>query len=199
MEMIRTVILDLGNVLVFHDNDLLTRNLASALGVSVERVSALGARITDDINRGRLDGEGIYRAFTGELASDLPFERFREVWSSHFTLHREVLPRVEALIGRVRLALLSNTNALHVDFLRPQLPLLERFDALLFSNELRMAKPDAEFYREALRRTGTQPAEALFFDDIPRYVEAAQAVGIHGYLFTTADAFQVDLARWRLT
>lgn len=202
-EKIRTVILDLGNVLVFHDNARLARNLAEASGVTVSDVDGWARRNTGGINRGRLDGPGIHRSFVRELGlsgaeKSLSLERFTALWSSHFTIHDAVLPIVDSLVGKVRLALLSNTNALHVEYLRPRLPLLRRFDLLLFSNEVGLAKPDAAFYAEALRGTGTPPGEALFFDDLREYVEAGASLGVHAYLFTTAELFRANLSEWGL-
>jgi HAD superfamily hydrolase (TIGR01509 family) len=202
---IRTVILDLGNVLVFHDNARLARNLAEAVGVSPVEVERWAVTHQDAINRGALDGEAIYRSFLRHLQKigvkdgALSMERFRFLWSSHFTPHDAVFPMVEALASQVKLALLSNTNALHVEYLRPRVPVLARFDALLFSNEQRCAKPDPAFFLKALERTGGTPDATLFFDDLSEYTQAAEALGIHAYLFTTAEHFRADLFRWGLT
>jgi len=38
------------------------------------------------------------------------------------------------------------------------------------------------------------PARAAFFDDVPGFVEAARALGIHGRLFTDAPRFRAQLA-----
>jgi putative hydrolase of the HAD superfamily len=118
---------------------------------------------------------------------------FAPLWSSHFTVHEAVLPRVESLVGRVKLVLLSNTNALHVAWLRPRLPLLQRFDAVLMSCEVGMVKPDPAFFQLALQRAGCAPGEAAFFDDLPEFVEAANALGIQGRLFTDAPTFDAQL------
>lgn len=197
---IRTVLLDLGNVLVFHDNARLARNMAEAVGRPVSDVEAWGQRSTDAINLGQLDGPGIHQSFLTELKvspDQLPLGRFAALFASHFTLHAEVLPLIETLRARIpRLALLSNTNALHVEFLRPRLPILERFDALLFSNEVGKVKPDPGFYLEALRRTGSRPDETLFFDDLSPYVDAARQLGIHGCVFTTAKQFENNLTEF---
>ena len=42
---------------------------------------------------------------------------------------------------------------------------LSRFDVLVWSYQLRMAKPDPAIYRYALEKLGDQPAETLFIDD----------------------------------
>jgi putative hydrolase of the HAD superfamily len=144
-------------------------------------------------NRGLLGAEAIRRDVCGSLGVDLPAEEFNALWSSHFTLHEAVLPRVEGLVGRVKLGLLSNTNVLHAAFLRPKLPVLERFDQVLLSCEVGAVKPEPGFYQEALRRLGCAPEEVAFFDDLPEFVQAANALGLRGHLFTTAEAFDAQL------
>jgi putative hydrolase of the HAD superfamily len=190
----RAIILDLGNVLVFHDNALLFLRLGQRAGLPPQEVAQrlTGAGWTA-ANRGLLDAEGIRRDVCGALGMDVPMEEFAPLWSSHFTVHTAVLPRVEALVGRVKLLLLSNTNALHVAYLRPQLPLLQRFDAVLMSCEVGHVKPEPAFYQLALERAGCAPHEAAFFDDLPEFVEAANALGIRGHVFTDAPTFDAQL------
>lgn len=191
----RALIFDLGNVLVFHDNGLLFHRLGARAGLPPQEVAQrlTGAGWTA-ANRGQLDAEGIRRDVCGALGVDLPLEEFAPLWSSHFTVHEAVLPYVEALEGRVKRVLLSNTNHLHVAYLRPRLPLLQRFDAVLMSCEVGLVKPEPAFFQLALERAGCAPHEAAFFDDLPEYVEAANALGIRGHLFTTAPAFAAQLA-----
>lgn len=190
----RAIILDLGNVLVFHDNALLFLRLGQRAGLPPQEVAQrlTGAGWTA-ANRGLLDAEGIRRDVCGALGVDLPMEEFAPLWSSHFTVHSAVLPSVESLVGRVKLLLLSNTNALHVAYLRPLLPLLQRFDAVLLSCEVGHVKPEPAFYQLALERAGCAPHEAAFFDDMSEFVEAANALGIRGHLFTDAPAFDAQL------
>jgi FMN phosphatase YigB (HAD superfamily) len=190
----RALIFDLGNVLVFHDNALLFARLGLRAGLAPHEVAQrlTGAGWTA-ANRGQLDAEGIRRDVCGALGVELPMEEFAPLWSSHFTVHEAVLPRVEALEGRVKRLLLSNTNALHVQYLRPKLPLLERFDAVLLSCEEGLVKPEPAFFQRALERAGCAPHEAAFFDDLPEFVEAANALGIRGHLFTDAPTFDAQL------
>jgi putative hydrolase of the HAD superfamily len=190
----RALIFDLGNVLVFHDNALLFARLGQRAGLEPQQVAQrlTGAGWTA-ANRGLLDAEGIRRDVCGALGMELPMEEFAPLWSSHFTVHEAVLPRVEGLEGRVKRLLLSNTNALHVAYLRPKLPLLKRFDAVLMSCEVGHVKPEPAFFQLALERAGCAPHEAAFFDDLPEFVEAANALGIRGHLFTDAPTFDAQL------
>jgi putative hydrolase of the HAD superfamily len=190
----RALIFDLGNVLVFHDNALLFARLGLRAGLGPQEVARrlTGAGWTA-ANRGQLDAEGIRRDVCGALGVELPMEEFAPLWSSHFTVHQAVLPRVEGLEGRVKRLLLSNTNALHAAYLRPKLPLLERFDAVLLSCEVGHVKPEPAFFQLALERAGCAPHEAAFFDDLPEFVEAANALGLRGHLFTDAPTFDAQL------
>lgn len=190
----RAVILDLGNVLVFHDNGLLFRRLGERAGLPpAEAERRLAGAGWTAANRGLLGAEGIRREVCGALGVELPAGEFNALWSSHFAVHEAVLPRVEGLVGRVKLVLLSNTNVLHAAFLRPRLPVLERFDHLVLSCEVGHVKPEPAIYQEALRHAGCEPHEAAFFDDLPEFVQAANALGLRGHLFTTAAAFDAQL------
>lgn len=193
--MLDAVILDLGNVLVFHDNALLFRELATGFGTTPE---AMRARLDDDLwercNTGKLPGDSLRVQMQKNLSHALTPARFDALWNCHFQLNRPMISRVEALVGTVKLALLSNTHDLHFEYLRPQLPVLARFDALVLSYEEGLMKPSPELYRRALQRLNVAPSRAAFFDDVPRYAEGASAVGIHGRVFTTVEQFDADLA-----
>jgi haloacid dehalogenase superfamily, subfamily IA, variant 3 with third motif having DD or ED len=194
---IEVVFLDLGNVLAFHDDDVLFRRLSEYGGAPPEAIRERLSALWAPLNRGTLAGDELRRAVSRASGATtvMDADTFFDVWTCYFRLHHEVLPMVEALLGRVKLVLISNTNDLQWRFLRPQLPLLERFSALVLSHELGLAKPDPEIFRSALRRVGS-PAEACaFFDDIPAFVDAARALGIQAEVFTTAANFRIQLAR----
>jgi FMN phosphatase YigB (HAD superfamily) len=192
---IDTVLLDLGNVLLFHDNALLYRRFAERAGLTAEEIERrLPQSLWLDMNVGRLDAAGILREVNGALGTSLSAGEFFELFNSHFTVHEAVLPLVERLLGRYRLGLLSNTNAVHAAWFLPRLPLLARFDAVLLSHEAGLAKPDPAFYRAALDRLGARAEHTLFFDDLRPYVEAARVQGLRAEVFTDAHTFARQLS-----
>jgi putative hydrolase of the HAD superfamily len=191
---IEAVFLDLGNVLVFHDDAHLLGRLAALGGATEAQVRQRLAALWDDCHRGRVHGEALIQAVSEAAGTPLDPASFDEIWNCHLRVHDEVLPAVEALIERARVLLLSNTNAAHLAWVRPRLPLLDRFHDLVLSYELGVAKPDPAIFHEALRRAGVAPQRAAFFDDVPAYVEAARSLGIHGRLFTDARRFRGQLA-----
>ncbi len=70
---------------------------------------------------------------------------------------------------------------------------LSRFDVLVWSYQVRVAKPDPAIYRHVLKELGTLPEEALFIDDKQANIEAARALGMKGLLFTTVAQLRADL------
>jgi FMN phosphatase YigB (HAD superfamily) len=199
MPAVDAVLLDLGNVLVFHDNDHLIARIAALGPRSPAEVRAALSAVWSSINDGRLAGGELRQAVAAAagvaIIDQRAFQRaFDEVWSCHFTVHEAVLPLVAALVGRVKLLLVSNTCAEHIDSLRPRLPLLERFDSLVLSYQVGVAKPDPAIFHEALRRAGTAAARTVFFDDVPAFAAAARQVGLRGEVFTDAPTFRAQLA-----
>jgi putative hydrolase of the HAD superfamily len=67
------------------------------------------------------------------------------------------------------------------------LPLTAHFGHLLFSCELRSAKPDPECYGTALARMGTRADEVIFVDDRRENLAAAAALGIRPVHFTNPE------------
>jgi putative hydrolase of the HAD superfamily len=70
---------------------------------------------------------------------------------------------------------------------------LSRFDVLVWSYQLRIAKPDPAIYRHLLKELGVRPDEALFIDDKRENIEAARALRMKGLIFTTIAQLRADL------
>lgn len=187
---IRALVLDLGNVLVFHDNALLFSRLGERAGLTPdEAAQRIGATAWEGANRGDLDAEGIWRSVCAALGTAIPLAEFTRIWSSHFTFNDSIFPVLERLADAMPLVLLSNTNWLHVAWLQPRIPVLRRFKELVYSCEVGMVKPEQRIYEEALRHTGMPAAEVAYFDDIPEYVDAARLSGMQGHVFTDTASF----------
>ena len=196
MNRIRAVVLDLGNVLVFHDDRVLFQRMSAWGGAKPEHIHMRMLELWDSINRGDLAGDELRRAICEAAGSKVPMEPepFFAMWNCHFRVHHEILPMVESLLGQVKVVLLSNVNEMHWRFVRPLIPMFERFDDLVVSYELRMAKPDPEIFRATLTRAGLRAEETAYFDDVLRYIEVASKLGIHARVFTDAPTFRAQLA-----
>lgn len=100
-----------------------------------------------------------------------------------------------ALVARVRelraagfpIALVTNNVAEFGDGWRALVPVDELFDVVIDSSAVGVRKPDRRIFELALDRLGgVAPEAALFLDDYPANVAAAQRLGMRG-LTVTAD------------
>lgn len=73
-------------------------------------------------------------------------------------------------------------------------PWSEDFEALVFSSDLGLMKPDPLVYRAADERLGRAPSEVVFFDDRLENVAAARAHGWRAHVWTGGDAAAAVLA-----
>lgn len=184
--MIKTVILDLGKVIVPFDFWRAYRGMEVISGVPAEEIRRRLAET--DLFRQFECGTISSLNFVGEVSATLnisiPYEEFVPIWTSIFlpeTLISE--PVIQALAGVVRLVLLSNTNEIHYDMLRRSYPLLRHFHAAVLSYELGVMKPDAAIYEHAVSIAGCKANECLFFDDMPENVAAAREWGLQAEVF----------------
>jgi putative hydrolase of the HAD superfamily len=192
--MIDALLLDLGNVLVFHDNEKLFDAMAKAFRSTREELRArLEGGLWDRVNRGQLPQDALRQELLARLGGAPSPDEWFALWNCHFTIHDEMVRVVERLVGQTKLVLVSNTHDQHMAWLRPRLPVLEQFDALVLSYEVGAVKPEPAIYRRALEAANVPPQRAAFFDDVQRYADAATALGLHGRLFTTVPRFLEDL------
>lgn len=190
------IILDLGNVLAFHDNTKLFAEMARAFDTTPDAMKArLDGGLWERVNRGQLPGDSLRAELVHRLGKDLSPAAWFDLWNCHFTLNEPMINMVSFLQGQVKLVVLSNTHDQHVTYLRTQLPILSAFDALVFSCEVGLIKPEKAIYEKALAAAGTSPWKTVFFDDVKAYATAATQVGMHGRVFTTVEQFTDDLAK----
>jgi putative hydrolase of the HAD superfamily len=84
------------------------------------------------------------------------------------------------------LALLSNAPDELADAIRG-LPIAAHFGQLIFSCQLKLAKPDPRCYDDALARLGASAGEVIFIDDRSENVAAAAALGLRSVQFTSPE------------
>lgn len=93
-----------------------------------------------------------------------------------------------------RLFFLSNMPEPYAQHLERSHAFLSWFEAGVFSARVGCRKPAAPIFELALARFGVASHEALFIDDHPANIAAAQALGLPALLFTTPEQLALDLA-----
>ena len=90
------------------------------------------------------------------------------------------LALLDELRGGYRLACLSNANELHTAGHRRHFE--DRLDALFFSNEIGLTKPDRAIFGHIARSLAVDPSRIAFFDDTEANVRAASEAGFAAHL-----------------
>jgi putative hydrolase of the HAD superfamily len=149
-------------------------------------------------DEGKLTGLEFWRKFLEEAALDLPTGAAEElnVWDARmWTTQNPAMLAWQLKLKQQGLltAILSNMGDNVLENMKREFDWLRRFDVLVWSFQLRMAKPDPAIYLHLLKELDTRPEETLFLDDRLVNVEAAQALNIVAIQFSTVDRLREDL------
>ncbi|MBC7236131.1 MAG: HAD family phosphatase [Chloroflexi bacterium] len=105
--------------------------------------------------------------------------------------------RVLALIDRIRerypVWMLSNATDALESLLKERFRVADRFERILTSARLGVAKPKVEVFQELLRQLALEPGEVVFVDDRAENVAAAASLGMHVIWFIHASELERQL------
>jgi 2-haloacid dehalogenase len=195
---LRTVVFDVGGVLIDADYRLLCRQLidgdaevefflAEVLGAEFHLQRDRGVPMADSAAEWALrhpDYESVIHEFC---------DRFPEMWRGPVPGAPELLAELKA--AGVATFGLTNWGRETWPLARERFPFLDSLDGVLVSSEVGVTKPDPEIFRTFCARFGVTPEESVFIDDVVQNVTAARSQGFHGIVFTDAAALRNDLIR----
>ena len=182
---IRAVFFDIGNVLLRFDVRKVVRALAAECGCSSWRIAAMVWKVADEVERGRMPAEEVFRRLQG-IGFRSGWPRFRRIWCDQFRLERAVAAMLTRIASERKVYLLSNTHALHYEWIVERYAFPRQVHGAVLSHEVRRRKPEPGIYRAALRLAGVRPAESVFIDDMKANVAAARALGMNAIRFRGA-------------
>jgi glucose-1-phosphatase len=196
---LRAVIFDIGRVIVKLD---LTRAMEGlSQGISLSPTELWSAIEKDprwhDWQEGRISPHDWHLHITKRLGSPLKFEEFREAWNR--TLDPVPLQSDDlfaALAKKHKLALLSNTDPIHVAHLESNFSFFQFFPrpARIYSYAVRASKPSPVIFQAALKAVKTPASQAVVIDDILEYVQVARSLGLHAIQYLNPSQLRADLS-----
>jgi glucose-1-phosphatase len=148
---------------------------------------------------GRISSREFYQRVTAHFGVALPYSRFCDLWCDLFDPMEGMAEVVGHLASSFPLLLLSNTNALHFDYIQERFKvILEPFRAFVLSYEVGNRKPEPAIYQSLIRQAGRPPEEILFLDDKLSFVEGALSQGLTAWQFRSPQELRQELVRHRL-
>ena len=191
MQQIKTIIFDLGGVIITLDQPQAIRRFQEiGLKDADQRLDAYTqGGIFGDLERGAIDAETFRVELSKLVGHGVSYDECRYAWLGYC---RELPQRNLEALRRLRsegyrLVLLSNTNpymmswAMSPDFDGQGHSLEDYMDACYCSYKLGCMKPDTEFFHRVLIAEQTVPSQMLFLDDGPRNVAVASQMGIRTF------------------
>jgi FMN phosphatase YigB (HAD superfamily) len=192
---IRTVYFDIGNVLLHFNAADILKEVALQVGRHPIKVAKYlwASKIGDEIELGRVSGRELYGLFRTELDYNGNYAAFRKLWCDHFSVLHDTVGIMRRISRTHKIFLLSNTNALHYDFICAKYAFPKLAHGAVLSYKLGLRKPDPQIYEAALGMAKAKAEESVFIDDLPENVDAARRLGIHGILFRGAERLKAEL------
>lgn len=180
--MIKTIIFDFGDIFVNLDKPATFRDLKNH---NIEDFTEAIVKNNLDYEKGLITSDEFITNYRNEY-SHLDQEKITNSWNAilkDFPRYRFQFIKKLSEKKEYTLILLSNTNEIHIDWIKENVPFFEDFrkcfDAFYLSHEINFRKPDAEIYEFVLKKHDLKPQECLFIDDTKENTDAAAALGIH--------------------
>ncbi|OLD81355.1 MAG: hypothetical protein AUF67_08520 [Acidobacteria bacterium 13_1_20CM_58_21] len=194
----RAIIFDIGRVLLRVDVSRAMDGLASGLSLTPQEVWSAIEKDPHwlDWQEGRISPRDWHLHITKRLGASLTFDQFTEVWNRALDpnpIHSEAF--LEKLSKNYRLALLSNTDPIHMSNEEARFPFFRFFPMRIYSYRVGASKPNPVIYRKALQACKVRAEEAVYIDDVAAYAEAAQGLGMSGIIFQSPAQLQSDLRK----
>jgi 2-haloacid dehalogenase len=196
---IKTIIFDLGNVLVHWNPMYVYENYFE----TVEQRNYFFENIcTSEWNEIQDEGRSIVEA-TQELVNQFPdweaairdyYGRWTEMLKGPIHGSVDIFRELKEK-GHYKIYALTNWQAGLFDIALVRYNFLHWFDGRVVSGEEKLRKPFPEFYQRLLDRYQVNPAEALFIDDSLRNVKGAEALGIQSIHFQNPEQLRAELKK----
>lgn len=187
--LIKAVIFDFGRVISAQKPVSLFRAYEEDLGLARDTLNRImfESQAWQDTLIGRISAKEFWYAIGPEIGLESPekIDGFRKRYHADESVNRDILNLIGKLHGRYKLAVLSNNPPGLTEWLSAW-GIFDLFDVVYCSGDEGMIKPNPAVYNTTLNRLDVLPHEAVFIDDTPGHVRAAQSLGIHGIEFSNA-------------
>lgn len=154
----------------------------------------------DDYDRGTVDSEdywdrvaaGAGKSFSEGTRAGLTSLDV-DLWTE---MNKPMLAWVKQLhAAGVRTGILSNIGDAMAQGIRNKFDWIAGFHHAVWSHELKMRKPEPEIYAAAAEGLGVSPDQILFLDDRVENIQAAEAFGMQGLVYSSHDDFETQMRR----
>lgn len=188
---IEAVIFDLGNVLIGFDHTIAVKKILRHTPKKSKDIYDLffDSDLTQEFEKGKTGTLEFFEQIKAALELKISYGEFLPIWNEIFFSKPETEDFVGSLNSGIKLALLSNINQLHYEYIREEFSStigLFEADKIIPSFRTGFIKPDKEIYDLALKALGVPRESVVYVDDRLDLIEAALSYGIKSIQFKSA-------------
>jgi epoxide hydrolase-like predicted phosphatase len=190
MSTIKTLIFDIGNVIFTFNPEEFLQNI---LGDDKKGSDCFSLMVQSpewqELDKGLLSIEKAKNIFIQRDPSlKDEVELFFKQWLDMFQPIEPTIKLLDTLREKgYKLYILSNFIRESFEALSPKMIFLQKFDGVVASYSIGMAKPDRDIYEHVLEKFDLNANECVFIDDMQVNVDGAESVGISTILFESTE------------
>ncbi len=194
----KIIFFDLGHVLVHVHIERAVKGFAALSQkptAEIEQKWEQHRSLFEQFDRGLISREQFYNSIL-DGKSYINAQKFHAIYASIFELNKDVAEIASRLSENYRLSIISNTDEIHFEkIMNDYRRVMNLFEKPVTSFEAHSLKPEKEIFYYALDKLGCHADEAIFIDDKPENVQAADEIGMRGIQFVSHEQLVTDLQK----
>ncbi|MBC3848042.1 HAD family phosphatase [Winogradskyella echinorum] len=195
--MIKTLIFDFGDVFINLDKQGAMQNALNLFNLEFFEADMVETNMQYEIGR---ISTSEFIAFYKSMFQNLNETDIVNAWNyiiKDFPEYRLDFIKNLAQEKEFKLILLSNTNDLHIDFIKHNVPFYDDFkncfDVFYLSQEIHLRKPNADIFEFVLKENNLIANDCLFIDDTKENTDTADRLGLHTWNIDETSEDVIDL------
>jgi putative hydrolase of the HAD superfamily len=180
---IKSIIFDAARVLMNFDTSIFAKSIASFSLFSEEEIllKIKESIALKEFDKGKIHQQDFYKELAGIIQlKDFSYEKFEAEWKKILFWSNEDLGKIlSKMKPEIKLFVLANMDELSWEVF-VNFPIIKKYfpnkNQRLASCEIGYAKPESDFYNEALKRFDVAANQSLFIDDNQENLDQVRAL-----------------------
>lgn len=191
----KTILFDIGNVLLFFDFNRTLEKLGIDTTTPPPELLEDFFALRDRVETGELPGDAFLEQISALTHFTGGIDAMRDAYCDIFTPNEKMWDTLRSISGSAQTVLFSNTSDVHMKFIRQRYPDFTLFDNAVLSYEAGASKPRSPMYQDAIDRVGVDPKQTFYIDDLLANINTGEDFEFtcHHYQSDRHDALVADL------
>jgi putative hydrolase of the HAD superfamily len=180
--MIKTLIFDFGDVFINLNKNNFNKQMYNVFGDISKNQNLLN--LLNDYETGNINTEAFVKTLK-KYNNSFSEDAIIKLWNfiiADFPYYRVQFLKNLKATSDYKLILLSNTNELHINFIKEHVSFFNEFkscfDKFYLSHEIKLRKPNKEIFDFVLKSNNISAEETLFIDDTLEHINTASKLNI---------------------